>query len=301
MKVSFIIANYNTKDLLIKCTNNLLHIVDELGKSEAEIIIVDNDSIDGSVDAIIDKFGNKVQVYTQQNNTGISTSYNIGTKKSKGDYIVYVGSDCFPSLDTINHILSSMNKDLSIGISTARLVKRDETPDLDAHRGFPTPWAAITHFTKLNKIFSKSKIFNKYYMGWLDLHTNHEIDVCISHFMVCKRDAIYKIDGWDEDYFVFGEDIDFCYRIKQAGYKVMYFGEITCLHYKGASVGRKETSDLKNTTITKETKTSMKKASTDAMKLFYTKHYTSVYPKIVTSSVLFAISVLGYFRVKKVS
>lgn len=292
-KVSVIIVNYNTRDLLTKCIDNLEGTYPNL-----EIIVVDNNSTDGSAEKI--KKDYKFVKLIESENKGLAYGSNLGYKASKGEYLLYLGSDAYPQKDVIKGMIDYMESNGKVGISTAKLITRSGQIDLDAHRGFPTPWTAITHFTRLNKLFPKSKIFNKYFIGWENLEMPHEIDLCISHFMLIRRSVFKKIGLWDENYFLFGEDVDFCYRTKINGFKIMYLPQFEVLHYKGASVGtRKETADI--TKATKDTVVKMNKETTKAMKLFYKKHYSEKYPKIVTASVLFGIDLMSKFRsLKKV-
>lgn len=289
-KVSVIIVNFNTKNILIDCIKKL-QVSDY---KELEIIVVDNGSTDGSYESIKKSFPEVIAIKSENN--GLAAGSNLGYSKATGEYILYIGSDALLDSNTISGVVRYFEEHKDVGAATTKLVLRDGSVDMDAHRGFPTPWAAVTHFTKLNKLFPKSKLFNQYFLGWKDLNQPHEIDLCISHFMMIRREVFEKVGLWDETFFVYGEDVDMCYRIKQAGYKIMYLPQWETLHYKGASVGiRKETSDLASTT-TKETRFKMSKERTNAMKLFYQKHYSKKYPTLVTSFVLFAITMLEKIR-----
>lgn len=237
-----IILNYATKPLLEKCINNLLSAWEN-----CEVIFVDNDSPDGSADLVQELFGNNPKVtLIRTKNNGLAAGYNLGLEKATGDYYLYLGTDAFPTHDSLERLVSYMDEHSDVGIATARLFIRDGSPDMDAHRGFPTPWVAITHYLFLDRLFPKSKIFNGYTQEYNDLTTVHEIDACISHFMFVRPEVHQKIGKWDADYFLYGEDIDFCYRVKEAGFKVMYTGDIEVLHYKGASVGRDTSKDIDN-------------------------------------------------------
>lgn len=284
------IVNFNTKDILRDCLNNILKTKIHL---DYEIIVVDNGSSDGSADMVKSEFPSIKLIAGE--NVGLAKGYNVGLKNSSGRYILYLGSDAFPKDRTLAGMVSVLDDDQSIGIATCKLVLRNGMLDLDAHRGFPTPWTSISHFIGLGKLFPKSKLFNQYFMGYKDFSKPHEIDLCISHFMMVRRAVFDYVGKWDEDYFVYGEDVDFCYRTKKVGYKIMYLPMFEATHIKGASVGtRKESADV--STATKETKVKMSAETTRAMKLFYEKHYKNVYPKLITFSVLFGIELLGKLR-----
>jgi len=290
-KVSFIIVNYNTRELLEKCVGNLVGIY-----PVEEIVVVDNGSTDGSPQMIKEKFGEKVILIETQDN-GLAAGNNLGYEKSTGDYLLYLGSDAFPRSEVINTLVGYMNEHIDCGICTAKLVLRDGSMDWDAHRGFPTPWSALTYFSHLNRVFPKSKVFNQYYLGYKDMAQPHEIDACICHFMFVRREVHSVVGKWDEDFFLFGEDIDFCYRTKQAGYKIMFLPQIEVLHYKGATIGRKTARDIKVASQSdKQMKKRVTRESTRAMKLFYQKHYSNKYPKALTDLVLFGVYLLEKIR-----
>ena len=289
MKVSVVIVNYNTSEQLKDCLNNLLSQGIEL-----EIIVVDNASSDDSVEMVRTNFPN-VKLVEAKENKGLAHGSNLGLEVATGDYVLYLGSDAYPEKGVIEGMVEFMDKNINIGISTCKLVLRNGSLDMDAHRGFPTPWASLTHFTKLNSLFPKSKFFNQYFLGYEDFTRPHEIDLCISHFMMVRKKVFDRVGRWDEDFFVFGEDVDFCYRVKKAGWKIMYLPQFTAIHYKGVSVGiRKESQDISK--ASSETKVRMKRSTTDAMKLFYRKHYSGVYPKIIQSLVFLGIDLLSKLR-----
>jgi len=293
-KVSVIIVNYNTKDILKDCINNL----DGLYKN-MEVIVIDNDSPDGSAEMVEKEFPKEkypwLKIIKAPNN-GLAASSNIGLEHAKGDYLLYLGSDAFPKKGVIGGMVDYMEENEKIGIVTAKLVQRDLQLDMDAHRGFPTPWVAITHFLWLDRLFPKSRLFNGYFKGWENMDKAHEIDLCISHFMLINREVFEDIGKWDEDYFLYGEDVDFCWRAKKKGWKIMYLPKWEAIHYKGASIGiRKTTQDI--TTATPELKLKMHKTSAKAMEIFYDKHWKRKYPPILTKAVFAAIKTISFYRV----
>ncbi|MFA6981714.1 MAG: glycosyltransferase family 2 protein [Patescibacteria group bacterium] len=287
-KLSVILVNYNTAHIIERCLNNLLGLYENM-----EVIVVDNGSMDGSGDLIKSKYPQVILI--ESTNKGLSAGSNFGLEKATGDYILFLGTDAFPEERTLEGMVGYFEKNPTVGIATCKLLLRTGELDMDAHRGFPTPWAALTHFTRLNRFFPKSKIFNQYFLGYQDINVPHEIDLCISHFMFVRKKVFDQIGKWDEDYFVYGDDVDICYRAKQAGWKIMYLPQWKALHYKGVSVGiRSESKDITKTDPA--TKKRMKRSSTDAMRIFYTKHYIGKYPKLVTSIVLSGIEFLSKIR-----
>lgn len=320
-KISVIIVNYCTKGLLEKNLSNILN-----SYSNCEVIFIDSDSPDGSADFVEKGFGKNPRfILIRNRNEGLSSGYNIGLEKVTGDYILYLGTDAFPTGDTLEALVEYMDKNPDVGIATPKLFTRDGAIDMDAHRSFITPWIGFTHFfTRLDRLFPKSRIFNQYTKQYEDFNSIHEIDACISHFMFVRPEVHKVVGGWDEDFFLYGEDIDFCYRVKQAGYKIMYLGNLKVLHYKGAGVGRKTSEDIENAMNTDFDKISFKgetfiakkeesvgdsskkkskklsssklwikmkiaKESTKAMRIFYNKHLTKKYPFYLNWLVLFGI------------
>jgi hypothetical protein len=291
-KVSVIIVNYNTKPFLKKCIENLQG---KGGYPNLQIVVVDNNSKDGSYEMVKKNFKNITLIKSP--NKGLAHGFNLAFANTKADYYLLLGSDAYPNKGCIKDMVTYMQKNPKVGISTAKLILKNGQLDMDAHRGFPTPWTALTHFSKLNKVFPKSKIFNQYFRHYEDFTKPHEIDMCISHFMLIKNEVVRRLKGFDEDYFLYGEDVDFCYRAKKIGYKVMYLADCQSLHYKGVSVGvRKESKNI--TTASKETKERSRKSSVASMKIFYSKNYKNVYPKFVTSSVLLGINIMSIVRNK---
>lgn len=329
-KLSFIIVNYATKGLVEKNISNLLE-----AWQNSQVIFVDNDSPDGSADLVREIFSLDPRVVLRPvDNKGLSAGYNEGLKYADGDYIVYLGTDAFPDHDALESIVNFMDANQDVGIATPKLFTRDGAIDLDAHRGFPTPWVSITHFLYLDRMFPNSRVFNGYSRKYEDFNSIHEIDACISHFMFVRPEVHEKIGKWDEDYFLYGEDIDFCYRVKEAGFKIMYLGNVKVLHYKGAGIGRGTSKDIDNAmntdfdkisfkgkTVEKSDgllergglesknkvsstklwlKTQISKESTSAMRTFYKKHFMKKYPVILNWMVLFGIWVNENLRVLKV-
>jgi len=293
-KVSVIIVNYNTKDILEDCIRNL-----EGQYKNMEVIVIDNDSPDGSAEMVKREFSQEDYPWLkliEAPNNGLAASSNIGLEKATGGYLLYMGSDAFPEKGTIEGMVNYMEEHKKVGVATCKLVQRDSKLDMDAHRGFPTPWVAISHFLCLDRMFPRSKFFNGYFMGYENLNEPHEIDLCISHFMLIKREVFNDIGKWDADFFLYGEDVDLCWRTKEKGWTILYLPKWKALHYKGASIGiRKTTQDV--TTATPELKLKMHKTSAKAMRIFYDKHWKNKYPVILTKAVFAAIETISFYRV----
>lgn len=287
--VSVIIVNYNTCALLRSCLQHLYELAEA-----SDIIVVDNASTDGSAQMVAAEFPH-VQLLAQQENRGLAAATNRGVAAAQHELILHLGSDAFPQPGTIQGMARYMQAHPDVGIATAELRLRDGSLDMDAHRGFPTPWASFTHFSGLEKCFPRSQRFNRYFLGHLPLDEPHEIDLCISHFMFVRKGLYEAIGTWDEAYFLYGEDVDFCWRAKAAGYKVMYLPQFSALHYKGASIGvRQQSADISPASA--ETRRQTAQWSTAAMARFYQQHLRARYPWLINMCVLAAIRLLGLLR-----
>lgn len=283
--LSVVIVSYNTKDFLKNCLDSIYKTSKNFS---FEIIVVDNASSDNSADLVSREYKDVILIKNSQN-LGFSKANNLGVKKSTGRYVLFLNSDTLVYENTLKYMIDFMDENNKVGAATCKLVMPNEKIDDASHRGFPTPWNSFTHFSGLAKIFPKTKTFGGYNLGYMDFTTTHEIDALAGAFMLVRRNAGKDVGWWDEDYFFYGEDLDFCYQLKQKGWKVFYVPDVSILHYKGVSGGIKEVSK-ELTTASKETKIKSQKERFRAMRLFYKKHYENKYPWVVTRLVYAGIS-----------
>jgi len=298
VNLSIIILSYNTSALLRQCLESVADSIQQTAisnKLKAEIIVVDNNSCDGSQEMVKREFSEVVLVENKENQ-GYAKGNNTGLKYAHGDYILFLNSDTEVFSGALEEAVKFMNKNPKVGALSPKTLLASEKMDPDCHRGFPTPWASLTYFFGLEKLFPKSKIFGQYHKLYFDLENNHEIDAGAGAFMIISREIIDRVGTWDENYFFYGEDLDFFYRIKKAGYKVMFYAKPLLKHYKGASSGlRKESKPIAKNS--KENRIRVAKASVKAMEIFYKKFYKNVYPGWLTFVVLVAIKTKGFFRI----
>jgi hypothetical protein len=291
MDLSVVILNYNTRGILSQCLHKAEKALQNL---QAEIIVVDNASTDGSRVMVKEKFPN-VKLVELEENIGFSAGNNVGAAEASGKYLCFLNSDVLVNQDTFIKLFDYLEKDDKAGVVTPKLVLRNNQLDPDCHRGFPTPWAALSYFSGLEKMFPKSRIFGQYHQLYKNLDQTHQIDACCGAFLMVRRKLGEKIGWWDEQYFFYGEDLDFCYQVKEQGWSVVYFPLAEAVHYKGASSGlRKETKDLK---VERKTRIKAAQESVRAMEIFYNKFYQEKYPLLVTKVVLLGIRVKGYLRI----
>jgi hypothetical protein len=290
--ISIVIVSYNTKEFLKKC---IMSIVQNAGSISYEVIVVDNASSDGS-SSEISKLKSKIpnlKIISNRKNVGFSKANNQGVKISQESrYILFLNPDTIVQNQAIEKMVNFMDTHEDAGASTCKLVMLNGKIDDAIHRGFPTPWNSFSHFSGLEKLFPKSKLFAGYSLGWMDFNSIHEIDVLAGAFMLVRRKAGNEVDWWDEDYFFYGEDIDFCYMLHEKGWKIYYVPNIFITHYKGVSGGIK-TISKKITTASDETRKRAKKWRFAAMKIFYNKHYKKKYPWIINFLVNLGISIKG--------
>jgi GT2 family glycosyltransferase len=295
LELSIVIVNYNTKQLLDDCLQSL-YAADE-PSGGLEIIVVDNASFDGSAEMVRNKYP-AVKLVACQENLGYSAGNNRGTAVAQGGTVLFLNSDTRVSKKALTQPLSYLEQHPEAGAVTVRLIYPDGKRDPDNHRGFPTPWNAFCHFSGLSKLFPNTPRYNGYFQSYANFTETHPVDVIAGSFMMMPLNLCRELNGWDETYFFYGEDIDFCYRIRQAGYQIIYYPHVEVLHYKGASSGlRKESADIARPP--KETRVKVAKESVRAMKVFYGKFYRDQYPKVVTAVILAGIQIRGWFRIIK--
>jgi len=276
--VSIIIVSYNTKNFVPDCLSSIHKTIK---KNTFEVFIVDNASTDNSAEDaekfIKQKDYKNMFVIASKENLGFSKANNVGVKRSKGRYVLFLNPDTVIYDNTIDFLIGYMDQNKKVGALTCKLDMPNGEIDDASHRGFPTPWNSLAHFSGLDKIFPNSKFFSGYSQGWKDLSKTHEIDALAGAFMLTRREAGEEVHWWDEDYFFYGEDLQFCFDLIKKGWKIMYVPEVSILHYKGVSGGLKKVSQ-KITTASKETKKRATKARFNAMKIFYRKNYQDKYP-----------------------
>lgn len=285
--LSIIIVTYKSETLIEKCLDSIYDTVDNLS---IEVILSDN-SPDDNTQSVISKIKGKYKnliFIKNEKNEGFSRGNNIAVKKAIGDYVLFLNPDMVLEKRTINGMYEFMKNNTDAGASTCRVNLLDGKLDDSCHRGFPTPWRAFCHFSKLSKLFPKNKTFAGYNLTYKDFDETHEIDALAGSFMIIPFELGEKLKWWDEDYFFYGEDIDFCYRIKKTGMKIYFVPKYKALHYKGVSSGIKKISK-EFSTANKETKKWATEQRFKAMQVFYDKHYKNKYSPLVRNFVLLGI------------
>ena len=291
-KLSIVTITYKEKAFIKKYMENLISIKQQM--PDLEIIVREHSSNDGSYE-LLKEYENNAKIFLTDN-VGLSAGFNAALKEVSNEYVLFMGSDAYPDFETLEGLCKYFDENPDVSAATTKLVLEDGNLDMDAHRGFPTPWNSFTRLSGLNKLFPKSNFFNGYFLPEADLSKPHEIDLCISHFMFCRKSFIEKIGGFDEDFFLYGEDVDFCYRVKQNSGKIMYLPQWTTLHLKGGSVGIRKTTRNKDKKPLKHRLRSQR-LSAIAMEIFVRKHYFKKYPAAFCYLMILSSRALGLFRV----
>ncbi len=256
MQLSVIILNYNVRYFLEQC---VLSVESAIKNMDAEIIVIDNNSQDNSCAMIKERFPN-VKLIENAVNFGFPKGNNSGVSQAKGEYICILNPDTVVAEDTFTKVLAFAKDQKNIGIVGVKLIDGTGNFLPESKRGTPTPWVAFTKITGLYQFFPKSSFFNKYYAQHLDENQTGKVDILVGAFMVMKKDLYKEIGGFDENCFMYSDDIDLSYSVLKKGKSNYYFHETTVIHYKGEST-------VKDGTYMKRFQ--------EAMNFFYKKHFRS--------------------------
>ncbi len=293
--LSVIILSYNTEKITIACLNALGNCLSKSPHISARIILIDNASVDGSTAAIESYVtNNKSNVeYTfikNNENYGFVKGNNQGLKYADSRYVLFLNSDVIMGEVMFDDLIRYMDQNKKVGVITVRVNLPDGNIDKASHRGFPTPWNSFCYFIKLEALLGKfpylGVIFGGYHLTHLNLGSMHEIDSPTGAFYLTRKEILNNLRGFDEDYFMYGEDIDLSYRIKKAGYSIVYYPKYSVTHLKyssGIQTGNKNTR-LKTRTY-----------FYDSMKIFYKKHYSKTYPELFNRLIYMAIDLKKIF------
>ncbi len=296
VELSIIILNYNTKKVTLEAIASIEeNYPKQVVSGEYEVIVTDNASPDESLLAFQEyKKKTKIKsfhVVDNGGNIGFAAGNNRGIPYAKGHYILFLNPDTIVHPRTLTHMLQFMKEHPEAGAATCKLEIPSGGIDDASHRGFPTPWNAFSHFSGLEKIFPKTRLFGGYIQGWKDMKKTHEVDAIAGAFLLLPREVGEKVGWWDEEYFFYGEDLQFCYNIRKLGLKIYYVPEVSILHYGGVSSGIKK-SGQSVSTANVEIKRKVQGWRFDAMRIFYKKNYEEKYPKFVTWAVHGGINLL---------
>lgn len=271
MKLSIIIVNYNVRYFLEQC---LISVFQALKGIEAEVFVVDNHSVDGSVDMVREKFP-QVKLIANKDNPGFSRANNQAIRQAKGEYILLLNPDTVAEENTFSASLRFMEEHPDAGGLGIKMIDGRGHFLPESKRGLPTPWVSFYKISGLTALFPRSKRFARYYLGHLDKDKNQEVEILAGAYMMMPAKVLEKIGLLDEDFFMYGEDIDLSYRILKGGFKNYYLAESSIIHYKGES--------------TKKGSLNYVFVFYKAMVIFAKKHFSSRYASLFSFFINMAI------------
>ena len=231
MQLSVVILNYNVRYFLEQC---VLSVEKALEQIDGEIIVVDNNSSDGSCAMMKSRFPNVTLIENKQN-SGFPKGNNIGVAKAKGEYLCILNPDTVVSEDTFTKILAFAKSKSDFGIAGCKLIDGSGKFLPESKRGIPTPFVA---FTKIAGLYKLTNIFGKYYASHLKENQTGKVEILVGAFMLMKRQTYLDAGGFDENCFMYSDDIDLSYSVLKSGKSNYYFCETTVIHYKGESTIR---------------------------------------------------------------
>lgn len=288
--LSVIVLSYNTKKLTL---NTLTKLYKSLKSSNinSEIVIVDNGSVDNSIE-MLNRFKDArsyenivIKTIFNKKNMGYPKGNNQGIEISSGRNILFYNSDVIVENINWKDLIHFFDNSHEVGALTVKVLLTNNKIDPASHRGFPTVWNSFCYFSKLERVFGKipgfNRLFGGYHMTYKSLNKIHEIDSPSGAFYLTRKKILDIVDGFDDKtFFLYGEDLDLSFRIKELGFKVLYYPKYSVLHLKSVSGLKKKDARIKNKT---------KDYFYDAMKSFYKKHYQSKYPNFISKIVYFFI------------
>lgn len=234
MRLSVIIVNYNVKYFLEQCLCSVMKAIAPLGEGQVEVIVVDNQSTDDSVEYLRSKFPSVFFIENREN-SGFGRANNQGVQMSRGEFILFLNPDTIVAEDSFTECLAEMQRQPELGAIGVRMVDGGGKFLPESKRGFPTPWVSFCKLSGLTRLFPASRVFARYYLGHLPEKENNEVEVLAGAFMFVRRKAVDLTGGFDERFFMYAEDIDLSFRIRQAGYRNFYCASTTIIHFKGES------------------------------------------------------------------
>jgi GT2 family glycosyltransferase len=231
MDLSIIIVNYNVRHFLEQC---LFSVQKAITGMQAEVCVIDNNSSDNSVDWLQPRFPS-FQFLANKENIGFAKACNQGIKMAKGKYILFLNPDTIVPEDCFQKCISFFDAHSDAGALGIKMLDGSGKFLKESKRSFPSPRTSLFKLFGLSRLFPHSKIFSKYHLGNLDENKDHEVDVLAGAFMMIKKEVLDKTGGFDEVFFMYGEDVDLSYRIQKTGYKNYYFSGSSIIHFKGES------------------------------------------------------------------
>ena len=241
MDLSVVIVNYNVREFL---NNALVSVFKALKGMKGEVIVVDNASDDGSCELVTRAFP-RVRLISNKANVGFAKANNQALARAKGKYLMLLNPDTVVQEDTFRVLMNFFDANADVGMAGCKILNPDGTLQLPCRRSFPTPWVAFTKVSGLSSVFANTRLFGRYNLTYLNPDESYEVDAISGSCMMIRREVFKSIGGLDENFFMYGEDLDWCYRVQKAGWKVFYVADTKIIHYKGESTRRSDIDEVR--------------------------------------------------------
>lgn len=232
--ISVVIVSYNVRDLLESCLQSL---ATALMNTPHEVFVVDNRSDDGTVEMVQHRFPD-VLLIANRENLGFARANNLALASARGEILLLLNPDTLVQEDSIATMLSFFRENADVGMAGCKIIKPDGSFELACRRSFPSPWVSFTKLSGLSNLFPNSRFFARYNLTYLSEDESYEVDAISGSFMMFRATVYETLGGLDESYFMYGEDLDYCYRTQQAGWKIYYVHSTKIVHYGGESTKR---------------------------------------------------------------
>jgi hypothetical protein len=237
MDISFVIVSFNTKKILQSSLNSLNESISN--SLIHEIIVVDNNSQDGTILMLEENYP-EIKIIKINKNIGYTSAMNMGLQAASGDYLVQLNPDVIIEQGSFEKLFGWMNLNSQVGICTPKVVNRDGTLQKQCRRSFAKPWDVITYFMGLDRLFPESRLFGRYLLTYLKEDQISEVDAVSGSCMFIRKKVIDQIGFLDARFFAYQEDADFCFRAKQAGWKIVYLPITQVIHFGGQGGSKNE-------------------------------------------------------------
>jgi GT2 family glycosyltransferase len=271
IELSIVIVNFNVKEFLEQA---LVSVQRALRGLHAEVFVVDNASSDGSAEMVREKFP-WVRLIRNKQNVGFATACNQAIRVASGEVILLLNPDTIVQEDTFRKTLDYLRQHPDVGMVGCKILNPDGSLQLACRRSFPTPWVAFTKLSGLSALLPRSRLFGRYNLTYLDPESANDVEAISGSFMAIRSEVLQQIGLLDEGFFMYGEDLDLCYRAHQAGWKIRYIPDTQIIHFKGESAKRRRYDALRS--------------FYQAMAVFVRKHFRSRYDRLSYYLIMFAI------------
>lgn len=272
--LTIIIVSYNSQYWLKKTLDSLKEYYLSKTKKKVEVVVVDNNSEDDTVSVLKEQFS-WVRLIELPTNVGFAAGNNAALKDVTSPYVMLVNSDVELTPESnLDKLIETFEAQPEIAVMTPKVVLNNDELDMASHRGEPTPWAAMTYFAGLERLFPRVKAFSSYHLLSRDLNQAHAIDACSGAAMMIRTSAMKQVGLLDEAFFMYAEDLDWCKRFRDAGFTIWYQPSVTIIHHKNKSG---------ISSLSRQTALKTKSYFYDTMLQYYDKHYRATYPKWIRS------------------